>query len=319
MSSAASSKGSAQAQAHNRILFLVGGSVIVLMFLIHVTRPTQENLKGSIKEKLDVSIASTESYGFFDDIHSHEWALMKQRVRERENHNDQHLGQRSKVVFLDNPPAWYQNNWEPDFSCKHERRIGGLGVGGRWLCDPHRIPRIVQEREDNGGQGCLIYSVSPLGDLKFEFDIRKRLGNELCEIHVFDNSKHYDSYKLLDMENVHFHPWALEGSTKLSSARHFMTLQETIETLGHRKRVIDVFKIDCERCEWESYNDWFNSDVVMMQILVETHGSPKEANSFFETMQKLNYVTFHKEPNIQFGKGSCQAYSFLKLAPGFFT
>ena len=139
-------------------------------------------------------------------------------------------------------------------------------------------------------------------------------------MHIFDNSVHYNDYQQLeDMENVHFHPWSFEGSSKITNARQYMTLQETIEALGHKKRVIDIFKIDCEKCEWDSYNDWFTSDVVMMQILVEVHGSPPEANSFFETMQKLNYVTFHKEPNTQFGLGTCQAYSFLKLAPDFFS
>lgn len=307
-------------QAQNRFLVLIYFVVTLLMFIFHVTRPYHSTLKGTIVKKIDVALASTESYGFFYDVYSREWALMKQRVKERINHNDKQLGQRSKVLFLDEPGIWYQNNWEPDFSCKHERRVGGLGIGGRWVCDPHRIPHVVKEREENGGKGCLIYSVSPFGDLKFEYGLRDILGRELCEIHVFDNSRHYHDYKELeDMENVHFHPWSLESSTKVTNAREYMTLQESIEALGHKKRVIDIFKIDCEKCEWDSYNDWFNSDVVMMQILVEVHGAPPEGNSFFETMQKLNYVTFHKEPNIQFGGGTCLAYSFLKLAPGFFT
>lgn len=194
-----------------------------------------------------------------------------------------------------------------------------MGPGGRWVCDPHRISRVVKERSQNGGQGCLVYSVAPQGDLKFEYGLRQMLGREFCEIHVFDNSKHFKTYKDLEgLDNVHFHRWGFEPSDKPSNNRGFMTLQETIEALGHEKRVIDIFKIDCDNCEWDIYSDWFNSNVVMMQIIVETHGSPPDANSFFETMQKLNYVTFHKEPNTQFCAGECQSYSFLKLAPSFF-
>lgn len=93
----------------NRVLFLVAGSIMVLMFLIQVTKPTEGSLvRGSMEEKMDTSIARIDSYGFFDDMQSSDWNLMKQRVKERKNHNDRHLGQRSKVVFLDKPGLWYQ-------------------------------------------------------------------------------------------------------------------------------------------------------------------------------------------------------------------
>eukprot|EP00594_Rhizosolenia_setigera_P008829 CAMPEP_0178972462 /NCGR_PEP_ID=MMETSP0789-20121207/21031_1 /TAXON_ID=3005 /ORGANISM="Rhizosolenia setigera, Strain CCMP 1694" /LENGTH=334 /DNA_ID=CAMNT_0020659921 /DNA_START=22 /DNA_END=1026 /DNA_ORIENTATION=- len=317
-----------------RILLLVALGVIVTMFTIHVTDTMQtgpttassslahrNSNKINLQKELDYSVAKAESYGFFDDISQKHWDLHKLRVKERENHNDEHLGQRSKMVFMDQPNAWYQNNWEPDFSCKHERRVGDLGAGSRWVCDPHRIPRVAQDRVDNGGNPCLIYTVGNMGNLKFEYKLREMLGKETCEIHVFDNSYHFDKYKTMDgLEGVQFHPWSLEGSHKTTNARHYMTLQETVEALGHKKRVIDIFKIDCEKCEWDTFRDWFNSDVVMMQILVEVHGSPNpEANEFFETMQKFNYVTTHKEPNTHFSGGRCQEYSFLKLAPEFFN
>ena len=92
----------------NRVLFFVSSGVMVLMFLIHVTRPMQNSIKDSVQKKLDLSVASAESYGFFDDVPSKEWSLMKERVSERENHNDKRLGHRSKVVFLESPAAWYQ-------------------------------------------------------------------------------------------------------------------------------------------------------------------------------------------------------------------
>jgi hypothetical protein len=101
----------------------------------------------------------------------------------------------------------------------------------------------------------------------------------------------------------------------------FLSMQEAIDTLHHRGRIIDVFKIDCEGCEWTTFQDWISSssDVDIRQILVETHNNPMPAAlDFFTSLQNANYVTFHKEPNTQYADGNCQEYAFLKLDPQFF-
>ena len=39
--------------------------------------------------------------------------------------------------------AWnniWASNYEPTFACSFERKIGSRGDGGKWTCDPHRIP-----------------------------------------------------------------------------------------------------------------------------------------------------------------------------------
>jgi hypothetical protein len=56
--------------------------------------------------KSEFSTAYTESFGFFDDIPNNSWKLMKERVRNRQNHLDpeQHWSQ----TFL--PFRWYQDN-----------------------------------------------------------------------------------------------------------------------------------------------------------------------------------------------------------------
>lgn len=302
-----------------RILCITGVSVVLFMLLMNDVLPalSPNSYPKRTVARVDFQTAERESYGFFDDVTAYHWSLMKRRVSERKNHNDEKHGHRSKIIFMDQPEAWYQNNWEPDFTCQHERRVGGLGAGGKWVCDPHRIPRASRQRTDGG---CLVYSFGSSGDLKFEYGLREIDPN--CEIHVFDNTHQFESYRTApNTEGMRFHPWSLEGSRNPTNSRRSMTLQETVEALGHSRRVVDVFKLKCtDGCEWRTYKDWFESDIVPMQILVEVHNSPRRlANDLFETMQKRGYVTFHKEPNTQFCAGKCQNYSFLKLAPEFFT
>ena len=77
---------------------------------------------------LDYSVAFKESYGFFDDIPKKEWDLIKDRVQHvypTQLHPNP-TASRAAQFF-----AWLQMNYEPDFACRHERRVGSLGDGGK--------------------------------------------------------------------------------------------------------------------------------------------------------------------------------------------
>lgn len=87
--------------------------------------------------------------------------------------------------------------------------------------------------------------------------------------------------------------------------------------MGHTGRTIDVFKIDCEGCEWETVANWFDSDVTIRQIQVELHNVDiKTTPKFFDTLWHNHYVITHKEPNIAY-PGAIE-YAFLKLSSDFF-
>ena len=73
-------------------------------------------------------MAAKDSNGFFTDVPDVHWL-------------------RKKMIFSDTPicnPAtncaplkprmWYQDNFEPNFSCPFEMRIGSWGDGGKWIC-----------------------------------------------------------------------------------------------------------------------------------------------------------------------------------------
>ena len=185
--------------------------------------------------------------------------------------------------------AWYQNNVEPSITCPQEERIGAHGEGGKWMCNIEAL----KEKKD-----CLIYSVGSENDFAWEEEVKRRAPN--CEIHVFDHTVANASNK---PDDVFFHKW---GLTENESHRNpnMKSLSEIIKALRHENRRLDVFKIDCEGCEWQTYKTWFTSGVQIVEILVETHRgseSPKpvsNAKQFFAHLHNSGYRIFHKESNV---------------------
>ena len=262
-----------------------------------------------------MQLALTESLGFMDDIPDAEWKYMKAIARGMEDN----FGEEENVK----PNVWYQNNWEPTISCRFQRRIGGMGDGPKWICDPHRIAKAVQRRGDDK---CLVYSIGSRGNFLFEAGLQEFLGNgSICEVHTFDFDDYNKEAEQHANLNIHYHQWGLKGSyndTVLSlnqaeflKENPFKTLQETMQVLGHSGRVIDIFKIDCDGCEWSTYKDWLTVDI--RQIQVELHGVPSNKNQLFVDLKRAGYAVFSKEPNTLGCGGRCIEYAFLKLDPKF--
>ena len=266
-------------------------------------------------------MALYESYGFFDDVPLPDWQRMRSITRNEQN----------KVMA---PKDLYHINYETDFSCPRERRVGVMGDGGKWVCDPHRIQKMssIRKTDDGRDSPCLIYSVGSAGDHRFEHGIMDTIGEDVCEIHTFEirseeemADRDVDDEERRKTKKVNFHyNWGLRGSGD-PPGEGLYTLSETIKKLGHEGRVIDIFKIDCEGCEWTTYLDWLNAPALLQQILLEIHppgilGESYKAKtsdmtaSFFGSLRDSGYVTFHKEPNALSG-GRCVEYAFLKLMP----
>lgn len=279
----------------------------------------------------DYQLSSSQSFDFFADVPSKEWKMRQQICSQYLKHANP---ANPKEHVPHHAAAFHQNNYDPSFSCSFERKIGGnsYGDGPKWVCDPHRLIRLSEQRkkhvpslrEDTSAAGCLVYSVGSMGDFQFETGLQTMLGStDICEIHIFDFGD-YEG-KMPKGLNIHYHQWGLKNDKDNKSEdgeRKFYSLQETVKKLGHEKRpAIDIFKIDCEGCEWQTFKDWFDPSVPMLQqILVETHGAPEDAIlPFFDTIMEGNdYVMFHKEPNIWFGGGEATEFAFLKLEKAFF-
>ena len=117
------------------LVTLVLGGLLLLVAIINVSSWNflTELLQG-VTEKLaqkpcnasssgQYLLAYEQSFGLFDDIPNQMWKIMQRGVKEHENHEfptDPLRGSNRGNV-------WYQQNYEPFFTCPHERRVGKLG------------------------------------------------------------------------------------------------------------------------------------------------------------------------------------------------
>lgn len=312
------------------LTFILIGVVSNLAFLKNYNNSAlpSPNVGGLISgnNNADFDLAKKESFEFFDDVSSANWKLHKERVKwQAPNYNgyflpvwdektgiqraafNRKLDENGTVISLrlDNRNRkgghFYQNHFEPEFACQHERRIGSVGDGGKWICDPHRIANQIDKK-------CLVYSIGSNNDFTFEMSVQQNIGED-CEIHTFDPGEYQQG---ADKAKVNYHKYFVGLDDKRSKS-----IATIVKELGHEGRTIDIFKIDCEGCEWTTAKHWFDAPVTIRQIQVELHRhNMKTTPEFFDLMWHNHYVITHKEPNIAY-PGSIE-YSFLKLAPEFF-
>ena len=129
------------------------------------------------------------------------------------------------------------------------------------------------------------------------------------------------------LKRAHYHQWGLakqdENVGMPVPGKTIYGLRDTVKLLGHEDLdVIDIFKIDCELCEWDTYMDWLADGIPLLhQIQVETHGVPGEkALGFFDTFEAAGYLRYHKEANILLAEqcrkfGLCLEYGMVKVRP----
>lgn len=207
--------------------------------------------------------------------------------------------------------VFWQVHYEPSFSCVAEQRVGNVGEGGKWICDPFRL----LEKEGRG-ESCLVYSIGSNGQYDFEEGVHSQVSSS-CEIHTIDRNNWTTYTNQPPPDYVNFHVYRVGNPPKGTQVSTIMN------ALGHSKRVIDIFKIDCEGCEWTTFESWITSGVYIRQILIEVHPPQNsgdkwdDVHRFFWFLFKLGYVIFHKEPNTLGCLGQCIEYAFVKMSPQF--
>mmetsp|Transcript_15393 Transcript_15393/g.23972 ORF Transcript_15393/g.23972 Transcript_15393/m.23972 type:complete len:321 (+) Transcript_15393:218-1180(+) len=249
-----------------------------------VGRLTQAQAKGNSSNS---GLSSRESFGFFNyDDEKWERKKLIHKIQSRRQHMSE-----DKVGHV-----FYQNNWEPSWSCGYEERIGRPGDGGKWVCDAYRVRKAPK---------CIVVSIGSNNDWSFE-DAMHDL-NPRCEIHTFD---HTLKSPLGKPDFVKYYPLGL-GSTDKAKTKRLATL---LKEAGLEGKPIDVFKIDCEGCEYEVFREF--STVFLQQVLIEIHfqfGNADRNHKLFEEMSRHGYVIFHKESNTIGCRGDCIEYALIRL------
>jgi len=276
-------------------------------------------------------LAKTESLGFFLDIPDSTWKRHKERFRLTQPNYDLRNKKPSQKEYPRSSWFW-ADNFEPEFTCPHEFRLGKLGDGGKWVCDPHRIPK----------DSCLIYSIGSNGHYDFEVNALEHVSKN-CEIHTFDLKESGRTFKSgwrnfteeADKVNahiyktettpgngkagVHFHHWGVGTPTqKMKNMKNF---KEIFVDLHHENRSVDVMKIDCEKCEYQQFRkwlaDWKELGMTVRQVQLEIHNSPMwDVMDLMNAFLKAGYVMFHKEANYMMGGSHIEA-AFLLLSKDF--
>lgn len=249
---------------------------------------TWESIKLNYQEisSFNTGISKYESNGWFD-IPDDQWYMMK------ELHYINRCDQFSVKTKRGNEYANF--NWRPTMICPLPPVRIGKHDGGKVLC-PQNL------NTDN----CLVYSIGSAGNFRFEEEILK--WNPNCEIHTFDPDPKYSTV-VADDERIKYHSIGLASKDDGNMKK----LRTVVEELGHTDRKIDVFKIDCEGCEFAIMSEFADARIELSQVLVEVHGLIGHEN-WLENMFHSGYVMFSKELNtFGCGAGGCIEFSFLKF------
>eukprot|EP00123_Amoebidium_parasiticum_P022222 comp8254_c0_seq1/m.3679 comp8254_c0_seq1/g.3679 ORF comp8254_c0_seq1/g.3679 comp8254_c0_seq1/m.3679 type:complete len:363 (-) comp8254_c0_seq1:438-1526(-) len=201
--------------------------------------------------------------------------------------------------------AYFQDNWEPTFSCPYERRLGHWGDGGKWICNPHVIKRPA-----------IVYSLGSNNDFSFEEAMHEYFAGQV-ELHTFDFGTPVGKP---DFVNYHQYFISAEDKNNTGGPVH-KTVKTIMKELGHSH--VDIFKIDIEGHEMDvllpvlENNGFPNVDQMQIELHVKPGSfkpTPDQVDRFFKLLsEKEQMEIFHKEPNIKFGGGIACEYSLVKV------
>lgn len=222
---------------------------------------------------------------------------------------------RQETQFTINPdyPQGTFDKWEPEAVCLADERFGStvrykaLGDGPKFVCGVDFLAKKAKN------EGCLVYSVGSNNDISFEQAVHSIIG---CEIHTFD--PYIPEDKFVGNDIVTFHQWGF-GEDNSTQGPTFKSAGTVIKELGHTNRAIDIFKIDCEGCEFAVMPPLFESisrgNLKVNQVQIEIHRDELKENTtllegLFAAADRANLRIFHKERN-QWG---CMGYRCVEYA-----
>ncbi|KAJ9527308.1 hypothetical protein QJQ45_025554 [Haematococcus lacustris] len=231
--------------AGQHVALLLLGIVLLCSFGCLVRGDTS----GSVHRNCELSLRDSEGWFCQPDMI---WSARKDIALRQFARND---GYGLKDRYDD----YFQANWEPELHCTFMERIGQVGDGGKWVCDPMRTA--------SHSSPCLVYSIGSNNYFGFENELLKQLPH--CEVHTFDHTSNPPQAN--DNQAIKFHKLGLSGK----DAPPMASLPTILASLNHAGKEITLFKIDIEGAEFELFTELFKSSPQVVrqlrQILIEVH------------------------------------------------
>lgn len=209
-----------------------------------------------------------------------------------------------------------ENVMLPTWPCPLEGRFGIWGEGGKWVCLTH-AGRI---------QNPVTISIGSKGDMSFESEMYHRLN---ATIHTFDPTLTKEQKQEMgSIPFLTFHDAGLSGKNEIKATLAtfprglrnavLLTAPQLLEEAG--ATYIDIFKIDCEGCEYGVVDDmvalYDRNTVPFGQILMEIHFRKRipAARQLVAKLEDLGYRMFHAEENAYYMDGYEIAFIHESLA-----
>jgi Methyltransferase domain len=113
---------------------LVGGlalASVLVVALLYSHREVRVHVAAALRPptllvEAACALSMAESHGFFcetDESWVRRKVIASRQYRRQAQGND---------IFTNDIAMWWQNNYEPTFSCAYEQRLGNTGDGGKW-------------------------------------------------------------------------------------------------------------------------------------------------------------------------------------------
>lgn len=158
--------------------------------------------------------------------------------------------------------ASFQGPWQGDAEFRLASPIVSCPPGSTLTGFAKRDARKAACFPFHDSTPCIVYSVGSANRYGFEEQILKRT---TCEVHTFDCTVSGKSIH----PNHKYHPFCLGSAVQAQNFKHFKTLQQLMDMLGHAN--LSFLKMDIEGYEFDVVFSWDISSRLPSQIAFELH------------------------------------------------
>lgn len=183
----------------------------------------------------------------------------------------------------------------PEVFCKDLVRLGNVGDGGKWVCNPIHVRNF---------DACTVYSLGVRNEPSFEEEFARFTHNK-CIIRSVDKSDQTpQTLERIKNSNGMFMKGLI--SSEVNKSMNSYNLKSLLEIFNDGK--IDILKIDIEGFEYEIIDELVTTPIC--QILIEVHGkTPMRTIEFLRKLSQSGYYLFSYE--INGGHTTLSEYSFI--------